>query len=336
MNETRVARGGETESVHRIRAVVAWDGRDRDTWVGEPGLSTFWRSAMKPFQALPLVADGAAASLGFGSEEIALCCASHGGTPRHVEVARGMLDRLGLEETSLACGPHAPYDRTSAEDLRASGRACSRIHNNCSGKHAGMLALATARGWETTGYERPAHPVQGRIRRELRDWIDADPDRLPWAVDGCGVPTPCLPLREMAIAMARLVSRARGGHEAAAAVVGAMTDHPELTSSPGRLPLWIMQAGAGRLLAKEGAEGVLCVAATDTSWGLALKVEDGSVRGVGPAAVETLCALDLLRAEERDALDDVRRVELLNTRGERVGEIRASVGPVERRLAGGP
>lgn len=334
MNETSVTRGGETESVHRVRAVVTGLARGRDVWVGEPGLDTFWRSAMKPFQALAVVGDGAAERFGFGSEEIALCCASHGGTPRHVGVVRGMLERLGLDESSLACGPHAPYDRSSAEAVRRAGGGYSRLHNNCSGKHAGMLAVAAVNGWDGAGYERREHPVQVRIREELSAWIAAEPDGLPWAVDGCGVPTPCLALRDMAAAMARLVALARGGHAEAAAVVGAMTGHPELTSSPDRLPLRIMRAAPGRLLAKEGAEGLLCVAAVDEPWGLALKVEDGAVRAVGPAVVETLSALGLLRREEVTDLEDVRVVELLNTRGEVVGVVRASVTPVEIRASG--
>jgi L-asparaginase II len=291
-------------------------------------MQSYWRSAMKPFQTLPVVEDAAAVAFGMGSEEIALCCASHGGMAMHTDRVAGMLRRMGLRESDLHCGPHVPFHRESAQILACAGREPARLHNNCSGKHAGMLALALHHGWDHRGYEAMDHPVQRRIREVLARWMDVDPEVHKWALDGCGVPTPLLPLREMARAYARLVRAAREGEEAPAAVVEAMTTRRELTSSPGRVPLVIMEATAGRLLAKEGAEGVLCVAAVDEDWGLAVKVEDGSLRAVGPATVELLDSAGLLRAAESETLAQLRCVPIVNTLGERVGAIRARRVPL--------
>lgn len=309
--------------MHRVHGIVCSAGENNEACLGDPGLQTYWRSAMKPFQTLPVVEDGAAEAYGFGAEEIAVCSGSHGGTPAHTELVAAMLRRIGLREADLHCGPHPPFDAEAAQVIACEGRSPSRLHNNCSGKHAGMLSLARHHGWPHEGYETLDHPVQRRIRRTLSEWMDVDPDAQEWAVDGCGVPTPLLPLREMARAYSRLVRRARSGQSAAAAVVTAMTRRPELTSSSGRFPLDLMLATRGRLLAKEGAEGVMCVAAVDDEWGVALKVEDGTRRATGPATVELLDTAGLLRPEERNTLEELRSSHILSTLGERVGVVRA-------------
>lgn len=317
-----VSRGPAVESTHRVRGVVCVDDAGgRST--GSPDLRTYWRSAMKPFQTIPTLEDGAAEAFGFGSEDIALCCASHGGMRQHTARVAGMLRRLGLSEDDLHCGPHAPFDADTARVLTCAGRLPGRLHNNCSGKHAGMLALARHHGWPTSGYERFDHPVQGRIRQGLARWMDFEPEDHEWAPDGCGVPTPRMPLAEMARAYCRLVQRAREGDGPARTVVSAMTEHPELTSAPGRVPLLIMHATRGRLLAKEGAEGVLCVAAVDDDWGLVVKVEDGAIRAIGPALVELLDRADLLGRDERRALAPLGRASIRNTLGDEVGTVEA-------------
>lgn len=310
-----------------IQAVVRHaDGTTAATF-GDPRAATFWRSAVKPFQLLPVVQDGAARAFGFGSEWLAMACASHGGRPEHVDRVAEMLEAIGADPTSLRCGPHPPYDHEAASALTCAGEEPGRLHNNCSGKHAAMLALAAHHGWDAEGYWRYDHPVQRRIRRELAAWIAADPETLAWATDGCGLPTPRLELADMALSYARLVTAAAGGAGSPAAVVSAMMRHPELTSSPGREPLRIMQAGPERLLAKEGAEGVLCVAAVDADWGLALKVVDGGRRAVGPATIAALDHVGLLRDEEREALDSLGTVRIEGTTGEHVGRLQGVVDP---------
>ncbi len=327
----RAIRGEETESVHRVHGVVVGLRDGEEVQFGDPGLLAYWRSSFKPFQALPLVEDGAAESSGYGPAELALACGSHRGTPSHVALAAAMLERLGLSEAALACGPHPPTDEESAAALRREGRAPGRLHNNCSGKHAGMLCVARHRGWRTEGYDAFDHPVQARIRQALRPWLDLDPATVRWAVDGCGVPTPYLSLRQMARAYARL---ARASAAAPRAVVGAMTSQPDLVSGVGGLATEVMRATGGRVLAKEGAEGVFCAAGVEAGWGCALKVADGGRRAVGPALVAMLAGLELLDAGAREALAGAARPPLLNTQGRTVGRLDAEAHPRAVPVAG--
>ncbi len=330
--EVRVTRGGELESRHRVHAVlVGLEAGEEVRW-GEPATLAHWRSSMKPFQALPVAEDGVLGALDLGPDALALCCASHAGTPRHVDGVRRILAAAGLREDRLACGAHRPFSDQAARAVLRSGASFTDLHNNCSGKHAGMLALARHRGWPTDGYFRPDHPVQRRIRDGLTGWLDVDPEGLAWGTDGCGVPTPRLSLRQMARAYVRLV-RARGG---AARVVDAMTGHPELVAGDGRTATRIMEATGGRLVAKDGAEGVLCVAGRDRGWGLALKVVDGARRAAAPAAIEALAAAGVLSRGEAGALSELRRPPVESTAGEEVGRIRARMEPGRAPVPGGP
>lgn len=291
---------------------------------GEHGAASFWRSALKPFQILPVVESGAADAFGFGPAELAVASGSHGGRSEHVQTVERMLTALGVSADDLYCGPHPPYDEDAATALACAGHAPTRVHNNCSGKHTAMLALAAHGGWDVEGYWRLAHPVQRAIRRRLADFLDLDPDELRWEVDGCGLPTPFLSLREMAVAYARLGRAAAAGDEGPARVVAAMTGRPDLTSSPGREPLVLMRAGTGRLLAKEGAEGVMCVTAPDEGWGVALKIADGARRAIGPATVAVLDQAGLLTEDERASLAPLAEPAIRSTRGDEIGQLRAA------------
>lgn len=330
----RVTRGPETESLHAAHGVVVGLDRWEEVQFGEPDRLAYWRSSMKPFQALPLVAEGAAAAFDFDEADLALVCGSHHGTAAHVSRARAMLGRIGREEEVLACGAHAPFDEEAAASLLRRGATAGRIHNNCSGKHIGMLALALHRGWPVEGYGSFGHPVQARIRGELSRWLDVDPEGLTWATDGCGVPTPYLSLRQMARAYARLVRAAAEAASVPEAVVRAMTRHPDLVSGPNAFSCRLMQETGGRLLAKEGAEGVFCVASTERGWGLAVKVLDGGKRAAPPAVMEMLSALELAGPREIEALAEFRRPVLRNSQGREVGRIVADVEPHRATVAG--
>jgi L-asparaginase II len=327
----RVDRGPEIESRHTVLAVVVGLSAGEEVQYGEPETLAYWRSSMKPFQALPLVEDGAAGRYGFGGSELAICCASHQGTPRHVECVTGMLDRIGMDESALACGPHAPFHEPSRQALLRLGTEPSRVHNNCSGKHTSMLAQALHHGWPTRGYDDPQHPLQARIRTELRRWLDVDPEKLVWSVDGCGVPTPFLSLRQMARAYARLV---RSEDAAPRAVVKAMTEHPEYVSGSGELSTELMRVTGGALLAKEGAEGVFCFAGVRDGWGGAVKVTDGSKRAVAPAVLELLASLHLIDGGALERLAGLREPEIRNTQGRGIGRL-AAEAVAHRTLAGG-
>jgi L-asparaginase II len=326
-NTVRVTRGTELESRHRAHGIVCGLDSDQEAQFGDSELLAFWRSAMKPFQALPLVTDGVNETYGFGSAELAMCCASHDGTPAQVEIVSAMLAHLGLFSGQLACGVHPPYDRPSADAVIRSGGHFTPLHNNCSGKHAGMLALALHRGWPLRGYTERDHSVQQRIRRELKEWLDVDPEILRWTVDGCSVPTPYLSLRQMARAYARLGRAAAAGERGAMEVVGAMTTHPELISGEGNFATRLMRDTKGRIVGKEGAEGVFCAAAPQLGWGLAMKLGDGNARAAGPAVIGMLEALSLLSDEESERLGDMREPLIKNRLGTKVGAIQADMSP---------
>jgi L-asparaginase II len=320
-----VWRGDVVESRHRICiAVCDADGSLR-AQSGNVELVVYARSAVKPLQALPLVDDGVADHFGMSLAELALCCASHSGEPRHVDAAQSMLRKIGADEEALACGPHAPFHEPSARVLRESGREPSRVHNNCSGKHAGMLALARHHGWPLAGYHTLEHPVQQRMLSEIARWTDLPSDEIPTAVDGCGVATFAAPILAFAQAFARFAAAARRGDAGPSAIVNAMTRNPEYVGGSGRLCTELMRSAKGRLFVKVGAEGVFLVGAPGAELGIGVKVEDGAQRAAEPALIGVLRALNLLSDDEVADLGRFAEPVLFNTRGEAVGLIRTAV-----------
>jgi len=336
--QVRSVRGGVVESVHQVAvAVVDASGR-LHARSGDPELVTFARSAAKPFQALPLLEDGAAERFGVREEELALICASHNSQPDQVELVRGLLARVGLAESDLACGPHRPLSAdlclpdepgrapTSADDRRSPAPAGARprssgsIESNCSGKHTGMLALARHHGWPTAGYHEPAHPVQRRCKETVARWAHLPVDRLGEGVDGCGVVSFALPVGALARAYAGLGASPEA---APRRVVRAMTRHPDLVAGHGRPCTALMQAYPGRVLAKVGAAGVYGVALPDLGLGIGLKVEDGDTWAAVPAlwAVLEQLGLDPLPSH---MLPRFAAIPVRNTRGETVGSLQAA------------
>jgi L-asparaginase II len=317
-----VIRGSILESYHVIHAAVVDSGGTLRAAAGNPELVTYFRSGAKPFQAAPLVRDGALDRFGIALQELALCCGSHSGEPRHLEAALSLLEKIGVDAESLACGAHPPYHERTRRDLAEAGLEPGKLHNNCSGKHVGMLALARARGWEPSGYQRPDHPVQGRILAEVSRWAGVPYEAIGLGTDGCGAVCFALPLNQMAFAYASLASAARRGERDATYVVGAMTSYPEMVAGEGRLCTDLMEHAAGRLFAKCGAEGVYFVGVPGAELGVALKVEDGSSRAVAPAILAVLRQLDLISEDDLGALGAHAYPDLYNTCGEVVGQIR--------------
>ncbi len=323
-------RGEVVESRHRVSVAVADAGGRLIAWSGDPELVTFLRSAAKPFQALPLLEDGAAARFGISQEELALACASHSSEPHQVELVRRFLERLGFSESDLACGPHRPLSADFAlpEEGRQPWRTASAkpevpltpLASNCSGKHTGMLALARHHGWPARGYHEASHPVQRRCHASLAKWTGLAAAGIPEAVDGCGVVTFAVPVRALAAAYARLGA---SPEPAARAVVAAMTSQPGLVAGSGRPCTALMSAYPGRVLAKVGAEGVYGAAILERQLGIGLKVEDGH----NWAAVVALWAvLDQLGLDPppSEILPRFAQLPVRNSRGEVVGALRAS------------
>lgn len=280
-----VRRGDVVESRHEVHAVAVQDGAVVEE-SGDAALVAFLRSAAKPFQALPLVR----ARDDLATEEIAIASASHLARPEQLDAVRSLLAKAPATEDELECGPEP-----------------TRVEHNCSGKHAGMLALCRARRWESAGYRLAGHPVQRACAEAIASAADVAEEDMPTAVDGCGVVTFGLPLERMALLFARL-EQVDGG----AAVGAAMRAHAELVRGPGAPDTVLMRAHAG-WTAKGGAEGVLCAAGPD-GLGVALKVADGSGRAVGPALAAFLPRLGV-------GLPELASAAVRNSRGETVGEI---------------
>ena len=320
-----VIRGAILESRHRVHAAVVDSEGQLRASVGDPDRVTYFRSSAKPFQALPLVRDGVMDRFGLTIEELALCCGSHTGEPRHLEAALSMLDKIGVGADLLECGAQAPGDERSRRDLAEAGLEPVRLHNNCSGKHIGMLALARAHGWDTAGYTRPDHPVQGRILDEISRWAGLPYEGIALGTDGCGAVCFALQLRQMAFAYANFAGAARAGDRDATYIVGAMTSYPEMVAGEGCLCTDLMEQTAGRLFAKAGAEGLYCVGVPGAELGVALKIEDGSRRAVGPAVLEVLRQLDIISEDDLGALSSHAYPDLINSCGEVVGQIRPDI-----------
>jgi L-asparaginase II len=288
-----VRRNGIVEAVHRVHAVAVRDGAVVQL-AGDPQLTCFMRSASKPIQALPLVR----ARDDLTPEDIAIACASHRATEEQLRAARALLEKAGCTEDELELGLQQE-------------RPPHKLANNCSGKHAGMLALAKARGWPTRGYHAPGHPVQQAAAEAHAEAADVDdPDELQTGNDGCGVVTFAMPLERMALAYARLPRL----DQAARRIANAMRAHPELIGGADGADVLLMREPGTSYVAKGGAEGLLLATDLDTNTGYAFKSEDGASRPLTPAAGAFL------------SLRHLQRVDVRNTRGELVGDMSCATG----------
>lgn len=327
-----VMRGPLVESRHRGAWAVA-DRRGRLVGkAGDAGRPVFPRSAIKALQALAAVESGAADAFGLTEEEIALACASHNGEPRQVAAARSMLARIGLTETALECGAQPPRRAADQGVLAMSGEEAGAIHNNCSGKHAAMLALERHLGVPPAGYVRPDHPVQMAVRAVLDDLTSATKTAAqpaksasPCAIDGCSVPTWAFPLDGLARAFARFatgegLSPARAA--ACARIRRAVAAHPFMVAGTGRFCTEAMTATGPAAFVKTGAEGVACAGFPEHGLGFALKIDDGAGRAAEAVMATAILALCELEGEARATLERLANPPLTNWAGLEVGAIR--------------
>jgi L-asparaginase II len=288
-----------------------------ESW-GDVDALVYPRSAIKTLQALPLVESGAADHFALDGVELALACSSHSAEAAHVERVRGWLARLELDEQALECGPHPPYDETAAAALIRAAIEPGRVHNNCSGKHTGMLTICRFLDEPTRGYIEREHPAQQRWLDVLGEMAGVDMRKLPWNRDGCGIPVVAMPLRSMAAAFARLavpdeLPAARGA--AAERLLGAIADNPQMIGGSGRLGSEIIARTGRRVIVKSGAEGVYTAALGEKRLGIALKIDDGNGQAAEVALLALLQRLGALRDDDLEALAERRRVAIVNTRG---------------------
>src|SRR2546427_5551391 len=301
-------RGGVVESRHAVHVAVLDAEGELVARAGDPDLVTFWRSAAKPFQAVPLVTDGVVERFKISTAELALCCASHSSEPGQVALVRELLAKIGCSERDLLCGAHPPLSERVAQDYATRGVRLTAVYSNCSGKHAGMLALARHHGWPTEFYTRLEHPVQQRLLSEVAEWSGVERSRIGTATDGCGVVCYAMPLRNMARAYAKLGSGERGAGPSDARresgvhrqeplpaprshILEAMLRHPDLIAGEGRPCTDMMRAHPGRVVAKVGAEGAYCALLTQEKLGVALKGAAGHAIASALARAAVVAAL---------------------------------------------
>lgn len=325
-----VVRGETVESVHRGHLVVM-DGEKRIlASLGDPEIVTFFRSSAKPLQAIPFITSGAADAFHYSDEEIALASASHSGEARHVRAAQIMLERAGLSESYLRCGAHLPFNEKESERMVRAGEKPTQLHNNCSGKHAAMLAFAKHIEADLTTYEAVDNPIQIEILRTVAQFCEVPEETIKLGTDGCAAPNYALPVSAMARGFANLIRPLKFDETTRSAcrrVVAAMTKSPELIGGTERLDTMLMQAAPGRLISKVGADGVwLCAVLPDenfpTGLAIALKIEDGDDRRARPVvAVEVLKRLGILPADD---LPDLSPMPVKNRRNDVVGRVEAA------------
>lgn len=316
-----VTRGPLVESVH-TGALAICDAHGHELLViGDARRVVYPRSAIKALQALVLLQSGAADRYRYGAEEIALACASHTGTARHVAVAGRMLAAADLTEADLECGSHTPLGAKASRELWQSGGTPTQLHNNCSGKHAGMLATARHLGLPLEGYVLATHPLQQRVRSTLEEVSGLTLGDDVLGFDGCSLPNWAMPLSTMAAVFARLVSgREIPAHHAAnfRRAMEACWAEPELVAGPGRADSVVMKKLAGKVFLKTGAEGVYCGGFPELGLGFALKIDDGTTRA---SAGTALALVEHLFPEAHGLMT---RNVLKNWRGMQVGTIRTA------------
>jgi len=322
-----VTRGGLVESRHRGAIAIVDADLASVLAIGDIATPVFPRSAVKPLQALPLVESGAADRFGFGNEELALACASHGGEPAHVDGVAHMLAKAGLDASVLACGTHWPSSQAVAFALARTGAAASALHNNCSGKHAGFLCVACAMGVDHEGYCQPEHAVQRAVRAVLEDLTGAALSQDCRAIDGCSVPTWATPLKNLAFAFAKFGTGHGLGPErarAAARLRIACALKPWYVAGTGRFCTEIMGLLGPRALVKTGAEGVFCGALPELGLGIAIKCDDGAGRAAEAIMAALIARFLPTDDQERAALVRFARPTVRNWNGIAVGELRVT------------
>lgn len=327
------SRSGRIESWHR-GSLAVWHADELLFALGDVASPVFCRSAVKPLQALPFFDRGLDQKFALGPAEIALLCASHDGTNRHVEIVRGLLQRGGFGEDLLGCGPHAPLDPKARVQLIQLGKEPLRVHNNCSGKHAGFLHLAAACGDSLDEYLDPLCQSQ----REVNDAVAlmaAVSAPVAVGVDGCGAPTFLLPLSALARSFAKLanptgLSAVRA--KACSSILDAAGREPVLLAGERRFCTALLRSLPGRMFAKNGAEGVYAVALAPDARrtlcpggvGIAIKIDDGMERGYQPVIVDLLLRLGVFSAGLPAGLQSFHVQPVLNTRGVQLGDLRCA------------
>lgn len=320
-----VLRGELAESVHNGHiAVVSSDGTILHE-LGDSGRIAFFHSAAKPLQAVAVLEAGVAESFGLDLKEIAVMASSHSGTKEHIEVLKGIMSKLKVNEDMLQCGAQEPLDKEAARELYKEGLCPTRLHCNCSGKHLGFIAASLLKSLGVEDYHKFEHPFQAEIRKTLSLFGGLPESGIKSAVDSCGVPVYGMPLKNMARTYANLCSRGFSGGKYEGAqnyIISAMTMYPEMVAGKGRFDTEMMRNFGDRLIVKTGAEAVCCAGLPGKGIGVAVKIDDGNARAVEPVMLQTLMQMNVIGEDEARKVEQFLRPAVLSLRGEKIGEIR--------------
>ncbi|MFZ5892493.1 MAG: asparaginase [Myxococcota bacterium] len=323
-----VVRGNAVEAWHHASIAVFTPDGGVAHWFGDPELTTLARSGLKPFQAIALLTSGAADAFGFDERELALACASHNGSDLHVDVVRSMLVKAQVSAEALHCGAHLPIGMRIAGEQPTHGENLDPLRNNCSGKHAGFLALCRHLGEPLESYLDPLAATQQRVRDELAAACDVAAESLSGGVDGCSAPNYALPLAALARGMLRLALPEVAPERLRTALTrirDAMLAHPQLVSGEKRFDYDLARAFPGNMLAKAGAEGIQLGALLEPPLGFAIKVHDGHDRALGAICISMLRQLGLLEEALPESLLPHERPVIKNHRKLVTGEIQATL-----------
>ncbi len=324
-----IIRGDMIESRHRGSVAIADSHGQMELAIGDVQSPVFARSGIKPIQALALVETGAAKAFSLGHAQIALACSSHNGSTTHVDIIRTWLDKIGLSEGDLECGPSLPWSDEDKRNLYETDGSPTTLHDNCSGKHTGFLTVCKHLNFPVQGYTRLEHPLQQRLLGTLEQMTGMDLFEAPKAIDGCGIPTIGVPLGNIAHAMARLGDPHDQPEDRQAAcrrIRTAMANEPYLVAGKGRFCTRVIGALGQAALVKTGAEGVYCATLTDKKLGVAIKIDDGSRRAAEAVMIRLLQNLDIITDRAKGQLLNLLEPSILTRAGKMVGLVRIADG----------
>jgi L-asparaginase II len=318
-------RNNVVESIHQV-AVAVTDDRGRILYsAGDPNFITFLRSSAKPFQAVPVVELGVAEAFGFTQKEIAIISGSHNGERKHVRVVQSILKKIGLNKSYLQCGAHVPHYYTAC-GITPPKKKFSPLEHNCSGKHAGMLAICVYKGWNLKNYLDPKHPVQKLDLKTISELCEYPKEKIGIGIENCGAPTFALPLKNMALGFAKLrsfKSKRQILSQSLQVVADSMWKHPDMVSGRMRLDYELAVPSKGNILSKGGAEALHCSVILDKGWGVAVKIIDGSARAIAPASIEVYRQLGILNQKQLRQLSEFFLPPILNHKKKKVGFLRS-------------
>ena len=323
-----LTRGGHSECLHFGAVAVVDRYGTVLAHAGSPQFVSFTRSTLKVLQALPLLQSGAAQALGLSQAELALLCASHNGEAMHVQTAESILAKAGQDYRVLRCGCHVPGLFTLLDKAPPDGLAYDERHHNCSGKHAGFVAMCVQQGWPVQDYTEPAHPLQRAVRAAVARAVGMREEDMPMGIDGCSAPNYAMPLARLAHGYARLATGAADTEfgDSFALLGEAMTAHPDLVSGTGRNDLALMRAGRGDWISKIGADGVQVMASKSRGEAFAIKISDGNKPALYAATIAVLEQLGWMDEVQAAELDVWRGADILSARGLAVGARTACFG----------